>query len=76
MKLLPATFMLSYFSPCRNPFPTYEHFHFLYDVDRSFVMSGTSTCDACMQEVWPDVSSGFVCVKTSKVQPVCACCRL
>lgn len=29
-----------------------------------------------MREAWPDVSSGFMCVKTSKVQPVCASYRL
>lgn len=34
-------------------------------------MSVTSTWAACMQEVWPDLSPGFVCLKTSKVQPVC-----
>lgn len=43
---------------------------------RGFVMCVTSTCAACTWEVWPDVSSGFMCVKTNKVQPVCTCYRL
>lgn len=33
-------------------------------------MPVTSVCAACTQEIWPDVSSGFMCAKISKVQPV------